>query len=76
MRAAFSYRKRPGRREYLRVSLARGADGTIDAHKYPKDGTGILTSLTESDGLAELADDATGVIEGDVIGFYPHALLW
>ncbi|GEP01073.1 Molybdopterin molybdenumtransferase [Methylobacterium haplocladii] len=76
VRAAFSYRKKPGRREYLRVSLASGADGVVAAQKYPKDGSAALTSLTESDGLAELLDDAAGVSEGETIRFYPHALLW
>ncbi|TXN21637.1 gephyrin-like molybdotransferase Glp [Methylobacterium sp. WL9] len=76
VRAAFGYRKKPGRREYLRVSVAPGADGVVEAQKYPKDGSAALTSLTESDGLAELLDDATGVSQGDTIRFYPHALLW
>ncbi len=76
VRAAFDYRKKPGRREYLRVSLGLGADGVVEARKYPKEGSAALTSLTESDGLAEVLDDATGVSEGEIIRFYPHALLW
>jgi molybdopterin molybdotransferase len=76
VRAAFGYRKKPGRREYLRVIVALGADGVVEARKYPKDGSAALTSLTESDGLAEVSDDAAGVSEGEIIRFYPHALLW
>jgi molybdopterin molybdotransferase len=76
VRAAFSYRKKTGRREFVRVSLAPGADGVTEAHKFPRDGAGVLTSLTESDGLAELGDDITRVAEGDMIAFHPHALLW
>jgi molybdopterin molybdotransferase len=76
VRAAFSYRKKSGRREFVRVSLAPGADGATEAHKFPRDGAGVLTSLTESDGLAELGDDVTSVSEGDMIAFHPHALLW
>jgi molybdopterin molybdotransferase len=76
VRADFSYRKKPGRREFVRVSLVRGADGELEARKFPRDGAGVLTSLTESDGLAELADDVTRVAEGDMLAFHPHPLLW
>ena len=76
VRAGFSARKKSGRREYVRVSIDRGQDGMPEARKFPKEGAALLTSLTESDGLAELVDDATRVSVGDIIGFYPHELLW
>jgi molybdopterin molybdotransferase len=74
-RAAFSYKKRKGRREYVRVALRTGADGTIDAVKYPQDGAGILTSLTATDGLAELGEDVTNIEPGAMVGFLPYASL-
>ena len=74
-RAAFSYKKRKGRREYVRVALRMGADGTLDAVKYPQDGAGVLTSLTETDGLAELGEDVTNVEPGAMVGFLPYASL-
>ena len=73
--AAFSYRKKTGRREYVRVRLTPGPDGTLTAHKHAVDGAGILTSLTETDGLAELPDDMTAVTPGDSVAFLPYALL-
>jgi molybdopterin molybdotransferase len=76
VRAAFRYRKKTGRREYVRVMLRRAADGAIEAEKFPRDGAGVLTSLTGSDGLAELHEDATGVAEGDTVSVYLHPLLW
>lgn len=77
VRAAFRHRKKPGRREFVRVSLVpRGPDGLAAVTKHPKDGAAMLTSLTGSDGLAEIADDVTAIVEGDEIGFYPYALLW
>ncbi|BAU91745.1 molybdopterin biosynthesis-like protein [Methylorubrum populi] len=76
VRAGFAYRKKAGRREFVRVSLARAADGGLEAHKFPRDGAGVLTSLTESDGLVEMPDDATGTVPGDTLAYYPHALLW
>jgi molybdopterin molybdotransferase len=74
-RAAFSYKKRKGRREYVRVALRAGADGMIDAVKYPQDGAGVLTSLTETDGLAELGEDVTNIEPGAMVGFLSYASL-
>jgi molybdopterin molybdotransferase len=74
-RAAFSYKKRKGRREYVRVSLQAGADGTIEASKYAQDGAGVLTSLTETDGLVELGEDVTAVEPGASVGFLSYASL-
>jgi len=74
-RAAFSYKKRKGRREYVRVALQTGADGTLDAVKYPQDGAGVLTSLTQTDGLAELGEEVTSVEPGAMVGFLPYTSL-
>ncbi len=76
VRSAFAYRKKAGRREFVRVCLARAADGGLEARKFPRDGAGVLTSLTGSDGLVELPDAATAVAPGDSLAYYPHALLW
>jgi molybdopterin molybdotransferase len=74
-RAAFSYKKRKGRREYVRVALRAAADGTIEAVKHPQDGAGVITSLTETDGLAELGEDITTIEPGTPIGFLSYAAL-
>jgi molybdopterin molybdotransferase len=76
VRSAFASRKKTGRREFIRVTLSHAADGVLEARKFPKDGAAMLTSLTASDGLAELADDAAGVAVGDMINFYPHDSFW
>jgi molybdopterin molybdotransferase len=75
VRAGFSYRKKKGRREYVRVTLQRGPDGSIEASKYPRDGAGILSSLTESAGLVELDEETTRIEPGQQVGFLPHASL-
>jgi molybdopterin molybdotransferase len=75
VRAAFGYRKRRGRREYIRVKLVRAADGAIDAVKHPQDGAGVLTSLTETDGLVELPEETTIVEPGSTVGFLSYATL-
>ena len=74
-RAAFAYKKRKGRREYVRVALRKGADGMIDAVKFPQDGAGVLTSLTQTDGLAELGEEVTNIEPGAIVGFLPYASL-
>jgi molybdopterin molybdotransferase len=74
-RATFSYRKRKGRREYVRVALRTAPDGTIEALKFVQDGAGVLTSLTETDGLAELGEDVTKVEPGTTVGFLSYASL-
>ena len=56
--AGFAYRKKPGRREYLRARLERDGDAVI-AVKYPRDGAGILSSIVQSEGLVVL-DETTG----------------
>jgi molybdopterin molybdotransferase len=76
VRSKFKATKRPGRLEYIRVSVSRASDGVLEAQKFPKEGAGLLTSLTESDGLAELANDAKTVAPGDMIHFYPYEVLW
>ncbi|KAA0576777.1 gephyrin-like molybdotransferase Glp [Azospirillum sp. Sh1] len=71
VRAAFAHKKKPGRREFLRGSLARGEDGALVASKYPRDGAGVLSSLVESEGLIELPEDLAGVEPGMTVDFLP-----
>lgn len=72
--ADFAYRKKAGRREYVRVSLELG-DGGVIAHKYPVDGAGVLTSLTRTDGLVELSEETTAVEPGMVVPFLDYRLI-
>jgi molybdopterin molybdotransferase len=73
--ARFGYRKKTGRREFVRVSLTRRADGGFDAVRHPREGAGMLSSLTQTDGLIELADDLTGLKPGDSAPFIAYAEL-
>jgi molybdopterin molybdotransferase len=75
VRAAFAYRKKKDRREYVRVALRQAGDGEIEAVKHPQDGAGILTSLTETDGLLEFPEDVTSIEPGARIGFLSYAQL-
>jgi molybdopterin molybdotransferase len=75
VKAAFAYRKKKGRREYVRVALRAASDGGIEAVKHAQEGAGVITSLTETDGLAELSEDATTVEPGSTVGFLSYAAL-
>ncbi len=72
VRADFSYKKRPGRREYVRASLTRDGDAVV-ASKYPKDGAGILSSIVNTDGFVILHEDTDGVQPGAAVDFLPYA---
>ena len=75
VRAGFGYRKKAGRREYVRVKLTRAHDGVIEAVKHAQEGAGIITSLTETDGLVELTEDTTAIEPGATVGFLSYAAL-
>ncbi|MEX2035905.1 MAG: molybdopterin molybdenumtransferase MoeA, partial [Xanthobacteraceae bacterium] len=75
VRLAFPYQKKKGRREYVRVALRTDSGGAIEAVKHPQDGAGVITSLTETDGLVELTEDATTVEPGSTVGFLSYATL-
>jgi molybdopterin molybdotransferase len=75
VRSAFAYRKKAGRREYLRPNIQRAADGGLEAVKFQKEGAGLLSSLIETDGLAELPESAKRVEPGGTVAFLPYALL-
>jgi molybdopterin molybdotransferase len=75
VRLGFAYKKKSGRREYVRVSLRRGTDGEVEAVKHPQDGAGVITSLTQTDGVLELTEDVTELKPGDRAGFLSYAIL-
>jgi molybdopterin molybdotransferase len=75
VRAAFDYRKKAGRREYVRVRLRPTAEGGFEAVKHAQDGAGVITSLTETDGLVELPEDVTTVQAGATVGYLSYASL-
>jgi len=73
VRAGFTFRKKPGRREWLRAHLERLPDGGLRAVKFDADGSGILTSMVAAEGLVEVAESAETVNEGDPLEFLPFS---
>jgi molybdopterin molybdotransferase len=75
VRAQFAYRKKPARREYVRVHLRRAADGTLEALKFPREGAGLLSSLVDTDGVIELEEAATRIEPGQLVSCHTYASL-
>ena len=71
----FSYSKKSGRREYVRASLVETKGVPVRARRFHKEGAGMLTSLTETDGLVELAEDITSLRPDTVVDFIPYSEL-
>jgi molybdopterin molybdotransferase len=72
--AGFPYKKKEGRREYVRVRIEERADGALLARKHPREGAGVITSLTETDGLVELPEAVVRVEPGETLRFLPYDL--
>lgn len=71
--AAFSQKKKVGRREFWRAKLTKDAGGTPQVAKFPRDGSGLISSLREADGLIEVAEDVAEVNQGDLVDFIPFS---
>jgi len=63
-------KKKAGRTEFVRSVLQQSEEG-LRVSSYAKQGSGVLSSLVEADGLVELAEDLTQVEEGDLLTFFP-----
>ena len=69
--AAFAHAKKPDRREWVRARLAQDAAGRLAAFKFDRQGSGIISSLVQSDGLVELPEEMTKLCAGDMVNFLP-----
>ncbi|MDQ7080574.1 MAG: molybdopterin-binding protein [Paracoccaceae bacterium] len=67
--AAFSKRKKPGRREYLRARL--NEDGAVEV--FHSEGSGRITGLSWAEGLVELGDEGREITPGDPVTYYPFS---
>lgn len=71
VRSDFDYKKKEGRREFVRVCLRRDPGGTLVATKFPRDGAGILSSMVGSDGLVVLSEEITRLERGSMVEYMP-----
>jgi len=70
--AGFDYKKKTGRREWVRARLNRD-NGRLVAQKYRSGGSGILTSMVFADGLVELPEERGNVTTGEQVDFLPFS---
>ena len=66
--AAFSKRKKPGRREYLRARI--GPEGV---EIFASEGSGRISGIAWAEGLVELGDEAMEIRPGDPVRFLSYA---
>jgi molybdopterin molybdotransferase len=71
--AAFTQKKKLGRREFWRARLVRTNEGGLQVAKFLRDGSGLISSLRESDGLIEVAEEVEEVREGEIVNFIPFS---
>ncbi len=65
--AAFSKRKKPGRREFLRARLNEAGHAEV----FQSEGSGRISGLTWAEGLVEIGDGARTIAEDDAVTYYP-----
>jgi molybdopterin molybdotransferase len=68
--AAVAQTKRRGRREFWRAKLTL-KDGRLAVEKFARDGSGLISSLREADGLIEVAEEVTEVRDRELVDFIP-----
>ena len=67
--AYFNMKKKTKRMEWLRV-IKKTLKNKDVAIQYPKQGSGIISSVTYSDGIIEIDEDITEIKKGDIFNFY------
>ena len=66
-RSATALKKRPGRTEYQRASIATVPDGMLEARALANQGSGVLSSMVQAQGLIVLGHAQGAVAAGDMV---------
>jgi molybdopterin molybdotransferase len=66
-RSADAIRKKSGRTEYQRGVVTRAADGSLDVRITGNQGSGVLSSMVQANGLIVLGHAQENVAAGDVV---------
>jgi molybdopterin molybdotransferase len=66
-RSTEAIRKKPGRTEYQRGTVSKSADGTLQVKTTGNQGSGVLSSMVQANGLIVLHHDQSSVAVGDEI---------
>jgi molybdopterin molybdotransferase len=71
--AEFEFRRKPGRREWLRARCRHDPVHGPLVSVYHTTSSGVLSSLSWADGLVELPEDCRAVSPGDTIEYLPFS---
>ncbi len=66
-RSAEAIRKKPGRTEYQRGTVSYGADGSLQVRTTGNQGSGVLSSMVQANGLIVLHHGQGNVAAGDEV---------
>jgi molybdopterin molybdotransferase len=66
-RSTEAIRKKPGRTEYQRGTVSTSIDGTLEVRTTGNQGSGVLSSMVQANGLIVLHHDQNSVAIGDEI---------
>ncbi len=73
--AYFSMKKKTERMEWLRI-IRKQINNQDVALKYPKQGSGMISSVSYSDGIIEIEENVSEIKKGDVFDFYDFKTLF
>ena len=69
-KANFSMKKKTERLEWLRVVIDKTIDSETYVNKYLKQGSGIISSISFSDGIIEIPENVNKIVVGDKFKLY------
>ena len=67
VRSAEALRKRPGRTEYQRGVVSAAPDGTLEVRTTGNQGSGVLSSMVQAQGLIVLPHAQGNVAAGEMV---------
>ena len=65
-------RKKTERLEWLRVNIEKNCNDMIHVNKYPKQGSGMISSIAYSDGIIEIPEKVSFISKGEYYSFYSY----
>ena len=66
----FSMKKKTERLEWLRVTIDKNNQEGVSVNKYPRQGSGVISSIAFSDGIIEIPEDVSQIKKGDKFDLY------
>jgi molybdopterin molybdotransferase len=73
--ADFRLTRKPGMREFMRCSLREADDYRLLARPFARGGSGVLSSVADSEGLLEIAETIAEISPGMTLPFIPFSSL-